>query len=347
VDLSSPKLLYRGPSGRPNLWSAFFEQPGELRYRRDNIFYSISEGCYFDWYGLPPEESWVLQGVIEEWGGLTPECAARGRGLCRRNIALSAALLQRVRAAANQFLGGHSRWLAVHIRRTDKTVEAPVNFALTHDKLVARIIAQCKVWHCDGVFLCSDDATLKQQLTMRIMGVPLTPNGSTKLIVSTYPSSLSSWGTATHFDAGLDSYKKTEDVVMECLLMSQCHGLLSTFSNISVAAVFLSGDDYPYTYFSVPADHQALAKNICPGDALPRPCEGLQVGGQRRGHVPALHPSVDPYFRSSACPLVCRQPPVHLSPFRGKRPVQARLQRQFPHYVRAGAASSAVAHRGG
>lgn len=268
VDWSSPKLLYCGPPGRPNLWSAFFEQPAELRCRRDDLLCAIAEGLHFDWHGLPPQDSWILQGVIEDWGGLTPECAARGRGLCRRNIALNAQLLRRVRAAAGQLLGGRRRWLAVHIRRTDKSVEAPVNFALSTDNLAARILVQCKVWGCDGVFLCTDDPTLKQELTARLAGAPLAPRGkapcSSELAVSAYPSTLSSWGAAAHMDAGLDGYKKANDIVMECLLMAQCHGLLSTFSNVSVAAVFLSGDDYPYTYFSVSAQHQALATAACP-----------------------------------------------------------------------------------
>jgi len=275
---------------------------------------AVAEGCFFEWHGLPPEESWILEGVIEEWGGLTPECAARGRGLCRRNIALKADLLQRVRAAADRFLGGGRRWLAVHIRRTDKSVEAPVNFELNVENLVARIIMQCMVWQCDGVFLCSDDAALKQQLTVRLMCVPLATNGnsSTRLAVSAYPSSLSRSGTAAHLDAGLDSYKKAEDVVMECLLMAQCHGLLSTYSNVSVAAVFLSGDEYPFTHFSVPVDQQALTHSLRLGDVLPRTCS-LETGagyerahawdGQFLGRIPAVRPPVDPCF-PSAYPLV-------------------------------------------
>jgi len=115
---------------------------------------------------------------------------------------------------------------------------------------VGRILAQCAAWHCSGVFLCTDDATVKARLKSKLE--------SQFLVVSLYPATLSSTsGQAAHFDESLDKYKKAEDVVMEALLMARaCHGLLSTYSNVSAAAVYLSPQGYPYSTFWDPVQPQ-------------------------------------------------------------------------------------------
>ena len=75
----------------------------------------------------------------------------------------------------------------VHIRRSDKGCEAKANFELSDDRLLQRILQQppsqpslpralclslplsvscrCQAWGMNGVFLCTDDASLKQRLT--------------------------------------------------------------------------------------------------------------------------------------------------------------------------------------
>ncbi|CAK0892935.1 unnamed protein product [Prorocentrum cordatum] len=47
-----------------------------------------------------------------------------------------------------------------------------------------------------------------------------------------------------HFDSNIDAYKKAEDVMIEAMLMARgCHGLLSTFSNVSASCVYLSPEE--------------------------------------------------------------------------------------------------------
>merc|ERR1712232_552803 len=89
----------------------------------------------------------------------------------------------------SRLLGRHLRWLAVHIRRSDKACEAEANFELSDADILRRICSQCKIWSCQGVFLCSDDAVLKRRLQ-----VPLTNgtyNGGVKLAVTSYDATLS------------------------------------------------------------------------------------------------------------------------------------------------------------
>jgi len=245
VDWSSEELLYRGPPGEPNVWNAFFCQPAELKMPQEALRAAVDNGRYTGTsshkvvYGN-------YRGVIQGYGSIPAHQAAQGRALCKRNIALRPKFQQKLQTVIDSLPFG--RPLAVHIRRSDKGCEAKANFELSDDRLLQRILQQCQAWGMNGVFLCTDDASLKQRLTNALE--------RTGLSVSTYDSTLPTDGTkAVHFDKTVDAYKKAEDVVMEALLMAKgCHGLLSTYSNVSAAVVYLSHDKYPYTTFWDPLE---------------------------------------------------------------------------------------------
>jgi len=247
IDWSSAEMLYRGPPGCRNLWEAFFCQPAEVSWGV-NPLGDARLAARVTETDRPSYVFGAYRGVIEVYGPITPDIAFYGRYLCRRYLRLSNSFAGHVARMRQQLLGQGRRWLAVHIRRADKGIEAASNLALNETAIVARIYLQCAVWHCSGVFLCTDDSTLKQNLKLRLAADPVC------LAVSTYPSDLpSSEGQAVHFDPSLDSYKKAEDVVSEVMLMAQgCHGLLSTYSNVSAAVVYLSPEGYPFTTFWEP-----------------------------------------------------------------------------------------------
>lgn len=248
VDWTSSELLYRGPPGEPNVWTAFFVQPAEIKIASEAIRHAIRSGQYMETskhhvvYGH-------YRGVIQDYGGIPAEQAARGRALCRRSIALQPRFQEKLEQTMSSILKPGKR-LAVHIRRSDKVVEAAANFELSDDSLLKRIISQCVAWKMDGVFLCSDDASLKTRLTNSLERYGL--------LVSTYDATLPAEASqAVHFDKSLDSYKKAEDVVIETFLMAKgCHGLLSTYSNVSAAVVYLSPDSFQYTTFWDPVEVQ-------------------------------------------------------------------------------------------
>ncbi|CAE7498990.1 unnamed protein product [Symbiodinium natans] len=245
VDWSSEELLYRGPPEEPNVWNAFFCQPAELKMSPQALRSALCAGRYKETssqrvvYGK-------YKGVIQDYGGIPQQQAAQGRALCKRNLLLRPRFQRKLQDAIDSLPSG--RRLAVHIRRSDKACEAAANFELSDEGLKQRIIQQCAAWCMDGVLLCTDDASLKQRLTDA-----LEPAG---LSVSTYNSTLPSDNSkAVHFDKTVDAYKKAEDVVMEAFLMARgCHGLLSTYSNVSAAVVYLSHDKYPYTTFWDPLE---------------------------------------------------------------------------------------------
>lgn len=246
VDWTSTELLYRGPQGEPNVWSAFFMQPAEMQMTSKAIRHAIRSGQYMETskhhvvYGH-------YRGVIQDYGGIPAEQAARGRALCRRNVVLQPRFQEKLEQTMSSIFKSGKR-LAVHIRRSDKVIEAAANFELSDGGLLKRIVSQCAAWNMDGVFLCSDDASLKKRLAKSLE--------QSGLVVSTYDATLPAEASqAVHFDKSLDSYKKAEDVVMEAFLMAKgCHGLLSTYSNVSAAVVYLSGDSFPYTTFWDPVE---------------------------------------------------------------------------------------------
>lgn len=252
VDWSDSDLLYCGPPGQPNVWQVFFKHPAEV-FMSPQI---INERLAKQDYEVTEDGNLVygaFKGVIEGYGGIPPDCAAHGRALCRRWIHLRPDFEAKLREHEYELLGGNLRWLAVHIRRGDKAVEAASNFTLTDEAIISRIVMQCMVWQMDGVFLCSDDCKLKARLEEQLTQYA-SPTGAA-LAVSSYDSTLTQNAQCTHMDRSLDGFKKAEDIATEALLMAKCcHGLISTYSNVSASVVYLSPEGYPYTSFFDPIE---------------------------------------------------------------------------------------------
>lgn len=248
VDWSRKELLYRGPPGEPNVWTAFFRQPAEFVMEQSVLLQALQQGQF---KATTRQENvfGAYRGVVQGYGGITRELASKGRALCRRNISLNDKTAAQLQKTYDHLLDGRLRWLAVHIRRSDKACEAKANFQLSDNQIMKRIYAQCQAWDCNGVFLCSDDAALKHRLTLALRAEGV---AGRNIAVSVYPSSLPADASqAPHFDTSLDAYQKAEDIVMEALLMARgCYGLLSTYSNVSASVVYLSPDEYPFTSFS-------------------------------------------------------------------------------------------------
>lgn len=244
VDWSDEDLLYRPPPGESNLWTAFFQQPAEAHFEPAALRDALRQGKYVE-TNRHDAVFGAYRGVVQDYGVIPPELAAYGRGLCKRNLALRDRFAAVLRAAAAKFLDGSpgSRWLAVHIRRSDKAVEAKANLQLTETEILERVLAQCRAWSCNAVFLCTDDAALKRTLIGKLEAAGQH--------VSSYPSALPvTTGQAAHFDKSIDAYRKAEDVMIEAMLMARgCHGLLSTFSNVSAVVVYLSPESFRYTTF--------------------------------------------------------------------------------------------------
>eukprot|EP00445_Apocalathium_hangoei_P009821 CAMPEP_0203870446 /NCGR_PEP_ID=MMETSP0359-20131031/18239_1 /ASSEMBLY_ACC=CAM_ASM_000338 /TAXON_ID=268821 /ORGANISM="Scrippsiella Hangoei, Strain SHTV-5" /LENGTH=657 /DNA_ID=CAMNT_0050789113 /DNA_START=106 /DNA_END=2079 /DNA_ORIENTATION=- len=277
VDWSGDELLYKGPPGEPNLWHAFFQQPAALVCPPSVLLQALRQGRFME-----TDKNEVAfggyRGAIQGFGSIPPAQAAQGRALVRRHVALREAFAQRLQGMISTLLGGGHQWLAVHIRRGDKATEAAANFLLGDEDLLLRIVVQCAAWRCTGVFLCTDDPGLKTRLRSRLEASP--ESGGAGLAVSLYPSALSSLaGQGTHFDKSLDCYKKAEDVMVETLLMARgCHGLISTYSNVSAAVVYLSPPGYLYSTFWDPVESCGIDQAVEDTMLSPPPTCSMEAG---------------------------------------------------------------------
>jgi hypothetical protein len=127
--------------------------------------------------------------------------------------------------------------------------------------LVRHIHGFCAGLGCSGVLLCSDDGPLKHRLASAIRSLGL------RVAQVEVPLSLSA--LPAHLDPVLDARANAEDVLVEVLLMAErCRSLLSTWSNVSTAAVFFSPPGYSHAMF---------------GDAPPLPSPRRPYG--RPGHA--------------------------------------------------------------
>merc|ERR1719476_870209 len=81
VNWSSDELLYRGPPGEPNLWSAFFRQPAELKLPPEELLRALRQGSTVfetDKFDLV---FGAYRGVIQGYGSIPEEQADLGRAL--------------------------------------------------------------------------------------------------------------------------------------------------------------------------------------------------------------------------------------------------------------------------
>ncbi|CAK9072875.1 Uncharacterized protein SCF082_LOCUS35778 [Durusdinium trenchii] len=232
IDWTDERILFHG-SGQlgysSNAWNHFFEQPGGDPPKLKEKLGECQEAGRLKivvrfgppWFQKFGEFRGADEGdgpFREIKGGRLDEATAElGRQAVRRWVRVRPAILHR----AEEWLNEHSeggRRLAVHLRRTDKLEQCRSN-DLPLPEILSQILAFCRSLECSSVLLCTDDATMKKELWRQLHLVGL----------ETYTfDALLSIGGPSHKDENLDRRRNAEDVLVEVLLMSRCHALLST-----------------------------------------------------------------------------------------------------------------------
>jgi len=273
IDWSGRGLLYRGYCERGNVWDEFFMQPAAAMLGHEALEDALTRGDVSDFLGTPCMTTPKV--------GLPAWHAAKGRLLCQRFAWLRPELRRVAQEFAEREMPGAvingsgndpapssavgCRWLAVHLRRSDKGDEAPENLALEEEEIARQAAITCHAWGCGGVYLASDDWRLKLGLRPR-----LEEEG---LRVAAYAPVLSpDPRRCTHMDQELDAHRKTWDACFEIAVMALCQGLLCTHSFMANMAVYYSRPPYPYRSFWDP-----LPTVACDG-ALPSVVLGLWEG---------------------------------------------------------------------
>jgi hypothetical protein len=187
VDWTSELILCHGGSARDNAWNHFFEQPDAPSAARQSdsraVTHELSAADVAaaaaagtlavtsrfgpPWFaklgrfrGAEPEEGAKAGGG---GGRLDAATLAEGRAAFERWLVLRPTLRARVDACAAAAFGGRAtRWLALHVRQTDKLkLDTPAYWQLTPSAVAEHAVATAAATNCDGVFVASDDATFK------------------------------------------------------------------------------------------------------------------------------------------------------------------------------------------
>jgi hypothetical protein len=69
-------------------------------------------------------------------------------------------------------------------------------------------------------------------------------------------------GVGAHQDPSIDRRQNAQDCLVECLIMARCAGLVSTLSNVSVAAVFFARDGYCHFLFDATVEPEQDAEEL-------------------------------------------------------------------------------------
>jgi len=259
IDWTDSRILFH-TSHSPrcaNVWNSFFHQPCEfaadvnlsshsliLSEQQSSLTVTVRFGP--PWFHKFGEFRGADEGDSKhkeiKGGRLDEAAASSGRHAMKRWIRVREAILERASEIYTKALADcpNSRLLAVHIRRTDKLQQCKSN-CIERESLVTQICGFCRGLECSGVFVCTDDADLKSDLQhdLRALGVQ----------VAVHRALLSQGNQPSHKDERLDRRHNATDVLLEALVMSKCSGLLSTYSNVSVAAVYFSQPGYSYFMF--------------------------------------------------------------------------------------------------
>ena len=277
INLQESATVYGASNVGGNIWIDYFQQPHEVTHAG---------------YTLVPQSTVTTKGKnigsagvydhnpISNNAGLVYDT----RELVSRYLRLQPDFQCHLQNLAQKIFKPGVKYLAVHVRLTVKWCEAKLNFELTLEDMVAAVVQAAKDFgDCWGIFLCSDDKDVKRYLGQAMLEHGFEVVGMTNS------------GLGLHFDRDLNKHTKTLDIWTETVLMARfCHGLVSTFSNVSSAVVYLSPYQYPH-------------RDFWGRDLLPMTLGSRPDNVSRRKKQKANHPTVD----ADATPEE-QQPILHL-----------------------------------
>lgn len=155
-------------------------------------------------------------------------CAAempreRGHELIKKYIKLKPDLQKKVDRYVDDNFKGH-RVIGIHYRGTDKIIEAPT---VSYEVIVKLVKSEIEKDKNTKIFIATDEEKFLNVMQTTFPGkvVALQALRSQKGYPVHYPS-----------NNGADNYKKGEEAVMDCILLSRCSKLIRTSSNLSAAS---------------------------------------------------------------------------------------------------------------
>lgn len=136
---------------------------------------------------------------------------------------------------------GDARCLGVHIRGTDMKTAADHPGVQPVERFLARMRAIVQKQHIEKIFLCSDEASIVEQVREAFGDMLFTTESYRSTDGSDRGIHYSENGRAHH------KYLLGKEVLTDALLLSRCNCLLSGLSNVPLAATMMNGGKYEYT----------------------------------------------------------------------------------------------------
>lgn len=230
----STSRQYVDPARGPDWFAYFFTNPQLLAADQRRIDDGQVPICRIEGIrhlGLPEDyDKWLTwrnsSQLVRKYIGVRPEIRERVEGFFDMHLA-------------------NKHVLGVHYRGTDKSAEAP---RLPYAQMAEAID---QYFHRNGdfdsIFVSSDEQAFVDYITDRYR--------NTLLVVSHEDQERSRAGIAVHRSRFGDRFRKAEEAVLNCLLLSRCHALLKTASFLSGWSK-LFNPELPVTMVNRPYDGQ-------------------------------------------------------------------------------------------
>lgn len=147
----------------------------------------------------------------------------RGNELIKKYVKVKPSIQKKIDQFLQANFKGHTI-VGVHYRGTDKRIEAPV---VDYEVIMKLVRADLEKDEAIKIFVATDEDKFLQAMCKNFPGKIISIDG----IRSTngYPVHYTSHG-------GTKNYKKGEDALIDCILLSQCSKLYRTSSNLSAAS---------------------------------------------------------------------------------------------------------------
>ncbi len=148
----------------------------------------------------------------------------RGQELIKKYVKIKPHLQKKIDQFVSDHFKGH-RVIGVHYRGTDKIIEAP---KVGYDVLIKLLKAEEEKDKNIKIFVATDEEKFLEEMRKNFPGKILAVDAIR-----------SANGYPVHYTShrGAYNYKKGEDAVLDCMLLSKCAKLIRTSSNLSAASL--------------------------------------------------------------------------------------------------------------
>ena len=228
--------LFEDEVGYVNAWEYYFEQPSgisleEAECSKETVRLTVGK------YPVPRQDFALFtnqDGQLDYW-----------RGICRKYIRFSQAVLDRLEHEKTKFSG--KKVLGVSLRGTDYTALKLRNHAVqpAYEQVIAKASETMKAQNYDALYLSTEDKKIIAAFTEAFGEKLILPEGE----YVDFDDKSDKWITLYSTHRKNDKYLMGLEYVVSKLLLVECNGFITSITNGSATAMMLSkGWEYLYVF---------------------------------------------------------------------------------------------------